>query len=53
MDLESKYGLLPLDRISTLEKVGLFVYLISKRASNRDAQERFQHSGETVSRIFE
>ena len=52
MDLESKYGLLPSDRISTLKKVGLFVYILNKMASNQDAQERFQHFGETVSRIF-
>ena len=37
MDLESKYGLLPLDRISTLEKVGLFVHILNKGASNQDA----------------
>ena len=35
MDLESKYGLLHLDRISTLEKVGLFVNIIHNGASNR------------------
>ncbi|CAO2838181.1 unnamed protein product [Amaranthus hypochondriacus] len=51
-DLESKYGLLPSRNISTLEKVGLFVWTLSKGASNRDVQERFQHSGETVSRVF-
>ncbi|CAH9092967.1 unnamed protein product [Cuscuta europaea] len=38
--------------MSVLEKVGLFVFVLSKGASNRDTQERFQHSGETVSRIF-
>ncbi|KNA09332.1 hypothetical protein SOVF_154580 [Spinacia oleracea] len=38
--------------MSILEKVGLFVYILSKAQSNRDAHERFQHSGETVSRIF-
>ncbi|CAH9096803.1 unnamed protein product [Cuscuta europaea] len=51
-DLETKYGLRPSSRVSVLEKVGLFVYVLSKSASNRDTQERFQHSGETVSRIF-
>ena len=51
-DLENIYGLQSSDRISILEKVGLFVYVLSKGASNRDAQERFQHSGETISRIF-
>ncbi|KAL2893163.1 putative nuclease HARBI1 [Bienertia sinuspersici] len=52
LDLENKYGLSHSGRISTLEKVGLFVYVLSKGASNRDVQERFQHSSETVSRIF-
>ena len=51
-DLESNYGLLPLGRISTLEKVGLFVCILIKGASNRDVQERFQHFGETVIRIL-
>jgi len=35
-----------------LEKVGIFVYVLSKGASNRDAQECFQHSDETISRVF-
>ena len=52
MDLETKYGLRASSRMSILEKVGIFVYTLSKGASNRDVQERFQHSGETVSRIF-
>ena len=52
MDLGNNYGLKSSDRMSILEKVGLFVYILSKGASNRDAQERFQHSGETVSRVF-
>ncbi|VFQ60549.1 unnamed protein product [Cuscuta campestris] len=50
--LEVKYGLKSSNRISVLEKVALFVFVLSKGASNRDTQERFQHSGETVSRIF-
>ena len=52
MDLESTYGLLPSDRILTLENVVLFVYILSKGASNQDAQERFHHSSEIVSIIF-
>ena len=35
-----------------LEKFGLFVYIHSKGASNRDAGECFQHSDETISRVF-
>uniref|UniRef100_A0A803LBP0 DDE Tnp4 domain-containing protein n=1 Tax=Chenopodium quinoa TaxID=63459 RepID=A0A803LBP0_CHEQI len=51
-DLENKYGLLPSERMSTLEKLGIFLYVLSIGASNREAQERFQHSGETISRVF-
>ena len=51
-DLENIYELPPSDRMSILEKVGLFVYVLSKGASYRDAQEHFQHFGETISRIF-
>jgi hypothetical protein len=32
------------------EKVGIFLYIVRRGASNRDAQERFQHSGETITR---
>ena len=49
-DLESNYGLLPSRNISTLEKIGLFVRILSKGASNRDVQEQF--SSETVCRVF-
>ena len=52
MDLENTYELQPSDIISILEKVGLFVYVLSKRVSNGDAQERFQYSGEMISRVF-
>jgi hypothetical protein len=34
------------------EKVGIFLYTIALGASNREVQERFQHSGETISRYF-
>jgi hypothetical protein len=32
------------------EEVTIFLYIVGRGASNRDAQERFQHSGETISR---
>ncbi|KAA3469540.1 PIF-like transposase [Gossypium australe] len=51
-DLESNYRLLPSDRISTLENVNLFVFNLSKGASNRDVQKLFQNFGETLSTIF-
>ncbi|KAK9135797.1 hypothetical protein Syun_015127 [Stephania yunnanensis] len=50
-DLELKYGL-ERSRVSTIEKVGIFVYALAKGASNRDLGERFQRSGETISRSF-
>lgn len=33
------------------EKLLIFIYVLQMK-SNRDAQERFQHNGETVSRCF-
>jgi hypothetical protein len=32
------------------EKLAIFLHITSRPASNRDTQERFSHSGETVSR---
>jgi hypothetical protein len=34
------------------EKVGIFLYIIALGASNMEVQEKFQHSGETISRYF-
>ncbi|XP_019177794.1 PREDICTED: putative nuclease HARBI1 [Ipomoea nil] len=52
VDLENKYGLRSSSRMSILEKVGLFVYLLGMGASNRDVEERFQRSSKTISRTF-
>jgi hypothetical protein len=51
-DLETQYGLKPSRRTSVIEKVAMFLYTIALGATNRQVQERFQHSGETVSRNF-
>jgi hypothetical protein len=51
-DLETQYGLKPSRRTSVIEKVTMFLYTIALGATNRQVQERFQHSGETVSRNF-
>ena len=51
-DLENIYELKPSRRMSVIEKVGIFVFILAQGASNRHAQERFQHSGETISRVF-
>jgi hypothetical protein len=51
-ELETMYGLKPSRQMSVIEKVGMFLYTLALGASNREVQERFQHSGETVSRNF-
>ena len=51
-ELSMKYGLQESDKMSVIEKVGIFVYTIALGISNRDVCERFQRSGETVSRAF-
>src|SRR5947199_10740467 len=43
---DSRYG------ITVEEQVAMFLFSVAWPASNRDVQERFQHSGETVSRYF-
>jgi hypothetical protein len=35
-----------------IEKVVMFLFIRVVRASNREMQERFQHSGETISRCI-
>jgi len=50
--LENQYGLKASRRMCVFEKVGIFLYTIALGASNREVQERFQHSGETISRYF-
>jgi len=37
-------------RVSIEEKIAIFMSIVTRPASNRLAQERFQHSGETISR---
>ncbi|GKD78460.1 ALP1-like protein isoform X1, partial [Tanacetum coccineum] len=51
-ELESKYGVKSSDRMSVVDKLGAFVYILAVGVSNRDARERFQRSGETISRAF-
>jgi hypothetical protein len=38
--------------VSVEEQLGIFLYAISKNASNTTLQDIFQHSGETISRHF-
>ncbi|XP_076906997.1 uncharacterized protein LOC143563318 [Bidens hawaiensis] len=51
-EFESNYGLQSSDRMSTCEKVGIFLYTLALGLSNRDVEERFQRSGETISIAF-
>jgi hypothetical protein len=38
--------------MSVIKKVAMFLFTIAVGASNRQMQERFQHSGKTISRCF-
>ncbi|WCJ24610.1 hypothetical protein M5689_006555 [Euphorbia peplus] len=51
-ELQVKHNLKTSRNMSILEKVCICLYILAQGASNRHAQERFQHSGETISRIF-
>jgi hypothetical protein len=48
LDLESQDKLKTSRRMSVFEKVGMFLYTLSLDASNREMQERFQHSGKLL-----
>ncbi|KHN49091.1 hypothetical protein glysoja_045582, partial [Glycine soja] len=50
--LETKYNLKKTRNVSIYEQVGLFLYMLSQPGSVRNCEERFQHSGETISRHF-
>jgi len=51
-ELETHNGLKPSRRMSVIEKAAMFLFTIAIGESNRQVQERFQHSGETISRCF-
>ena len=51
-DLEVEFKVLGSNRTSHIEVVGMTVYILAQGCGNRSAQERFQHSGETISRYF-
>jgi len=51
-DLKSQYGLKVSRRMSVIEKVCMFLFVLALGASNREVQERFQHSEEIVSGYF-
>jgi hypothetical protein len=39
--------------VTVEEQLAIFLYIVGHNSSNRDAQERFQHSGETITRYFQ
>jgi hypothetical protein len=51
--LVSKYKLEPTMHMHTLEALAIFLYILGDGSSNQRAQNRFKHSGETISRKFE
>jgi len=51
-ELQNKGGLVPSKHVGIEEQVAMFLYAIAQSHTNREVQERFQHSGETVSRHF-
>ena len=52
-DLENIYKLKGSRNISNAEILGMFLYILGHGIGNRNAQERFQRSSETVSRYFD
>ncbi|KAL3750729.1 hypothetical protein ACJRO7_011685 [Eucalyptus globulus] len=59
MDIDTNperfYQMFRMDRIVNIdvaEMLGLFLHILGHNIGNRLAQERFQHSGETISRLF-
>lgn len=51
-NLETRYGLRGLRRMSAIEILRMLLYILGQGIRNRLAQVRFQHSGETLSRYF-
>ncbi|KAI7965366.1 hypothetical protein MJO29_003464 [Puccinia striiformis f. sp. tritici] len=47
IDCEPASKLLSMD-----EQLAIFLYIVGQNATNRQTQDRFQHSGETISRVF-
>ncbi|KAK3204547.1 hypothetical protein Dsin_018593 [Dipteronia sinensis] len=51
-DLETNYGLRDSRRMNAIEILEIFLHILGHGVGNRLVQERFQHSGETVTRYF-
>ena len=46
------YGLQISRIVSVRKQITIFLFIIEQNASNRNAHERFQHSGETINHYF-
>ena len=51
-DTLETFGLSPSPGVGVREQVAIFLFMVGQDASNRNTQERFQHSGETISHYF-
>jgi hypothetical protein len=51
--LVERYGLQSSMHMSTYEMLAIFLYTCAGNESNRKTQNRFKHSGETISRKFD
>jgi DDE superfamily endonuclease len=50
--LTEDHGLQGSSRVPFEEAVAIFLYIVGGGKTNRDAQDRFEHSGDTISRYF-
>ncbi|KAL7210521.1 hypothetical protein ACSBR1_031973 [Camellia fascicularis] len=50
--IATKYGLETGRKVSVQEQVAIFLYIVGGDIQNRNVQERFQHSRETISKYF-
>ncbi|WVZ53182.1 hypothetical protein U9M48_004161 [Paspalum notatum var. saurae] len=51
--LVTRYSLQPSLHVSTYESLAIFLFICGGNESNRRSQNRFKHSGETISRKFD
>ncbi|KAL7237409.1 hypothetical protein ACSBR2_003657 [Camellia fascicularis] len=50
--LQTNYGLQTGRQVSVQEQVAIFLFIVGGDIRNRNVQERFQYSGETISKYF-
>ncbi|CAL5327299.1 unnamed protein product [Camellia sinensis] len=50
--LETNYELQSGEKVEVQQQVAIFLFIVGQHANNRNAQERFQLSGETISKYF-